>query len=73
MGDRYPAVDANLELSPAVDGGSRLRFNGSYRPLPDHLDLTLDDVVLGGAARATALDLLGRVTRAILSPDGGSK
>jgi len=73
VGDRYPAVDANLELSPAVDGGSRLRFNGSYRPLPDHLDLALDEVVLAGAARATALALLGRVTRAILSPDDESK
>ena len=73
VGDLYPAVDANLELSPAVGGGSRLRFNGSYRPLPDHLDLTLDEVVLRGAARATALGLLDRVTRAILLPDGGSK
>jgi hypothetical protein len=73
VGDLYPAVDANLELGPAVDGGSRLQFTGSYRPLPDHLDLTLDEVVLRGAARATALGLLGRVTRAILSPDDGSK
>ena len=66
-------MDANLELGPAEDGGSWLRFIGSYRPLPDHLDLTLDEVVLRGAARATALELLGRVTRVILSPDGGSK
>ena len=73
VGDLYPAVDANLELGPAVDGGSRLQFTGSYRPRPDHLDLTLDEVVLRGAARATALGLLSRVTRVILSPDGGRR
>lgn len=73
VGDLHPAVDANLELAPAVDGSSRLRFIGSYRPLPGHLDLTLDEVVLRGAARATALGLLGRVTRVILSPDGGRR
>ena len=73
VGDLYPAVDANLELAPAEGGSSRLRFIGSYRPLPGHLDLTLDEVVLGGAARATALGLLGRITRVILSPDGGRR
>lgn len=68
LGDAFPALDANLELEPTAGGHSRLVLTGSYRPPLGRLGATLDRVLLGQVARATARSFLTQVAGVVAGP-----
>jgi hypothetical protein len=61
-GKLFPALDADLELSPGDDsGGSRLSIIGRYQPPLSRVGQTLDRVVMSRIASATMTAILREV------------
>lgn len=67
-GGLFPALDADITLSPAGDHATLLSLAGAYRPPPGALDARLDQVILQRVAAATIRIFLGRVADAIADP-----
>jgi hypothetical protein len=57
VADRFPVVDANIELQQAGTGTSRLGLTGIYRPTPGRPNTSRDQ----DNARATIRHFLGRL------------
>ena len=57
-GRLFPALDADLTLTPLDEGSCRLTMDGAYRPPLAALGAGLDRVILNRIANATARSLL---------------
>jgi hypothetical protein len=66
MGPLFPVLDANITLTPAGEGSSRLALDGAYRPPLSGVGVALDRVLLHRAAVATARSLLGRIAETLV-------
>lgn len=62
LGQLFPALDANLELTPEQDSGTRINFVGSYRPPLGVFGEMVDHLVLHRVAIATAHGFLDRMS-----------
>ncbi len=69
-GDIFPALDADITVTPAGEHATRLSFAGVYRaPPPTSLTTSSDDGILGRATTATARSLLIRIANALAQPE----
>jgi hypothetical protein len=66
-GTLFPALDADITLTPAGDKETRLTLTGAYRPPLAALGSGLDRAILGRVASATIRSLLSRLAVAITS------
>jgi hypothetical protein len=60
-GGLFPALDADILLTDAPGGGTRIALTGSYRPPLGPLGIELDRLVLATVASSTMKALLTRV------------
>lgn len=67
-GGLFPALDADITLSPASDHATLLTLAGAYRAPPGALGARLDQAILQRVAAATTKIFLGRVADAIAHP-----
>ena len=67
-GGQFPALDADIWLTPAGEHSARLSLAGVYRPPLGALGAGLDRAVLHRVADATARSLLARVADALPRP-----
>lgn len=77
-GGLFPALDADITLTPAGDGQSRLTLDGAYRPPFAALGASLDKLVLHRVATPTAKSLLSQLAAAVTAamaaePDGATR
>ena len=68
-GGLFPALDADITLTPAGQGTSRLALDGAYRPPLAALGAGLDRMILNRVAMHTARSLLTRIGQAITTPE----
>jgi hypothetical protein len=72
-GALFPALDADMTLTPAGDRATRLRLAGTYRPPFGGVGAALDRAVLHRVATATIRAFLSHVADAIAQrPAGGA-
>jgi carbon monoxide dehydrogenase subunit G len=64
-GALFPALDADLTLTPKGPGATRLRLDGSYRPPLGSLGERLDRMILHRVAAATIDSFVARIAEAI--------
>jgi hypothetical protein len=64
-GGLFPALDADIRLSPADGDRTRVTLTGSYRPPLGTLGETLDRMLLHAVAAATVTTLLTRIATAL--------
>jgi hypothetical protein len=64
----FPALDADLTLSPLDDDTSSLRLDGSYRPPLGAVGERLDRAILHRIAAATVESFVVRISKAIADP-----
>jgi len=64
-GGLFPALDADITLTPAGDGASLLTLDGAYRPPLAALGTALDRVILHRVATSTVRSLLGQIAESI--------
>lgn len=69
MGNLFPTLDANLEISAAAPGRSRVALIGSYRPPLGQVGERLDRAVLNRAGRVTVRRWLRGACAAVTSAD----
>jgi hypothetical protein len=69
-GGLFPALDADITLTPAGAQATRLTLAGAYRPPLAGLGAALDRAILHRVATATARSLLSRVAAALADPEG---
>jgi hypothetical protein len=67
-GGLFPALDADMSLTPAGEHSTRLSLAGVYRPPLAGLGAGLDRAVFHKVADATARSLLARVADALARP-----
>jgi hypothetical protein len=67
-GGLFPALDADITLSPADDNACVLRLDAAYRPPLGGLGAGLDRALLHRVAMATIADFIGRIAEAIVHP-----
>jgi hypothetical protein len=67
-GGLFPALDADITLSPAGEHASLLRLDGAYRPPLGGIGAGLDRALLHRVAIATIANFLGRIANAIVHP-----
>lgn len=67
-GGLFPALDADITLTPDGDSASTLTLDGSYRPPLAGLGAGLDKTLLRPVAGATIRSLLTRMANAITQP-----
>lgn len=67
-GQLFPALDADIALSPAGEHATTLTLAGVYRPPPGNLGGELDQVVLRRVAEATIQTFVDRIAGAIIAP-----
>ncbi len=69
----FPALDADIAITPAAGRGTRLTIDGVYRAPMGTIGASLDQAVLSHVAAATIRDFAGRVARALsaLAADSG--
>jgi hypothetical protein len=67
-GGLFPALDADITLSPASDHATLLTLAGAYRPPPGALSGRPDQAILQRVAAATIRTFLDRVADAIAHP-----
>ena len=67
-GQLFPALDADIALSPAGEHATTLTLAGVYRPPPGNLGGELDQVVLRRVAEATIETFVDRIAGAIVAP-----
>jgi len=68
-GALFPALDADITLTPAGDEASRLILDGAYRPPLAALGAGLDKVILHHVADATVQSLLSQIAGVIARPE----
>jgi hypothetical protein len=68
----FPALDADVVLTPAGTKSTKLRLDGVYRPPLGLLGAGLDQAVLNRVATATIRDFVGRIGQAITTPAADS-
>lgn len=71
LGDLFPSLDANLEISAAEAGQSRMALTGSYRPPLGALGDLLDKAVLHRAGRVTIRRWLHAAGVVVTNPELG--
>jgi len=67
-GGLFPALDADITLTPAGEHATMLTMAGAYRPPLGTLGARLDRAILRRAAAATIRSFLDRVAEAIADP-----
>jgi hypothetical protein len=67
-GTLFPALDADLKLTPAVDDATTLAVSGVYRPPLGSVGAGLDRVVMNRIARASIRAFARRIGTAITAP-----
>ena len=67
-GTLFPALDADLKLTPAGDDATTLAVSGVYRPPLGGVGAGLDRVVMNRIARASIRAFARRIGTAITSP-----
>lgn len=72
-GSLFPALDADITLSPVDSQATMLTLTGVYRPPFGSVGAGLDQALLHRLAAATIRDFLGRVGDAIASPGAPAK
>ena len=70
-GALFPALDADLTLSPAGENTTVLRLAGEYR-LPDHMGAGLDPAVVRCFAAVTIHSFIARLACALMHPAGSA-
>lgn len=68
----FPALDADVVLTPAGTGATNLRLDGVYRPPLGAIGASLDQAVLNRLATATIRDFIGRIAKAIATSPAAS-
>jgi hypothetical protein len=68
-GRLFPALDAEITLTPAGEDATRLSLSGSYQPPLAVVGAGLDKALLNRVATATIRSFLRRVADAITKPD----
>ncbi len=64
-GGLFPALDADITLTPAGDGASLLTLDGAYRPPLAGIGTALDKVILHRVATSTVRSLLSQLAESI--------
>jgi hypothetical protein len=64
----FPALDADITLSPAGERATMLTLDGVYRPPPATLDGELDQATAQRVASATVWAFIDRVAGAVVVP-----
>jgi hypothetical protein len=72
-GGLFPALDADLTLTPAGHRSTRLTLTGVYRLPPDSANPELDQAVVRQVITATTRGFLHRITDAISHPAGAAE
>jgi hypothetical protein len=67
-GGLFPALDADITLTPAGDRATTLRLDGAYRPPAGGLGAGLDRALLHRIALATVASFIGRLADSIVHP-----
>jgi hypothetical protein len=67
-GGLFPALDADITLSPVSEQESRLTLDGAYRPPLASLGAGLDRVILHRVAAPTMRTLLEQIADGIMAP-----
>jgi hypothetical protein len=67
-GRLFPALDADITLTPAGEHASSLRLAGAYRPPLGLLGAGIDQAILHRAAKATIRAFMSRLADAIAQP-----
>lgn len=67
-GGLFPALDADVTLTPAGAQATLLRLDGAYRPPLGALGAGLDRAILHRVATATIRGFIGRIGEAIAHP-----
>jgi len=67
LGELFPTLEANLEVSPTDDGRTLLVLVGSYRPPLGRLGATIDHLVMHNVGSATTRGFLSRVSDQIMA------
>ena len=70
-GELFPALDADLLLTPEGEDGSRLGLVGVYRPPLGRAGAVLDKVIMNRLAVATVHSFLQRLATAVADPMNG--
>jgi hypothetical protein len=70
-GSLFPALDADLTLTPQGPDATRLHLDGSYRPPLGGLGERLDRMILHRVAAATIDSFVTRIAEAIEAGDDG--
>jgi hypothetical protein len=70
-GALFPALDADLTLSPAGENTTVLRLAGEYR-LPDHMGAGLDPAIVRCFAAVTIHSFIARLACALMHPAGSA-
>jgi hypothetical protein len=60
-GELFPVLDADLTLTPDVEGRSRLGLVGSYRPPLGRAGAAVDRAIMNRVALATVRSLLDNI------------
>ena len=71
-GRLFPALDADMSLTPAGEHSTRLSLAGVYRPPLAALGAGLDRAVFHKVADATVRSLLARVANVLGPPPAGA-
>jgi hypothetical protein len=66
-GGLFPALDADITLSPDGDQATRLRLDGAYRPPFGAVGAALDRAMLNRVAAATIRSFVGEIADAIVN------
>jgi hypothetical protein len=69
-GSLFPALDADITVTPSADGTSLLTLDGAYRPPLAALGTALDKVILNRVATSTMRSLLAQIAESIASNAG---
>jgi hypothetical protein len=69
----FPALDADITLSPDGDHATTLTLTGVYRPPLGSLGAMLDRAFLSRVATATIRDFLSRLAKAIADPSADAE
>jgi hypothetical protein len=69
----FPALDADIVITPAGDRGTRLTIDGVYRAPMGTIGAGLDQAVLSRIAAATIRDFASRVAMAINALAAGTR
>jgi carbon monoxide dehydrogenase subunit G len=67
-GGLFPALDADITLTPDGEQATVLRLDGAYRPPLGGLGAGLDRALLHRVAVATIADFIGRIAEAVVHP-----